>query len=192
MTSETELVAVGQITRTQGNAGAVRMVPLFEPVDRFDHLRGDTLILRMPRRTADELALSTPPGMAGDLAVVHVARHSFHQQCVILALAEIPDMTAAEKLRGAEVLVAPEDLWSLEQDEFFHWQLIGCGVFDDRTDDPLGTVDRVDAGSAHDFLRVKRPDGSAFLVPMIMHMVTSVDVAARRIRVDLPPGLADL
>ena len=192
MTSDTDLVAIGQITRTQGNAGAVRMVPLYEPVERFAQLRGTTLIVRLPRRTADDLGLAAPPGMTGDLAVVHAARHSFHQQCVILTLDEIPDMTAAEKLRGAEVLVAPGDLWQLEPDEFFHWQLAGCEVLDDKTGEALGVVDRVDAGAAHDFLRVKRPDGRSFLVPMVSRMVPSVDVAERRIRVDLPPGLTDL
>jgi 16S rRNA processing protein RimM len=39
-----DLVALGRVTRTQGNAGAVRLLPFFSPPQRFEELIGDELL----------------------------------------------------------------------------------------------------------------------------------------------------
>ncbi|PKO19521.1 16S rRNA processing protein RimM [candidate division BRC1 bacterium HGW-BRC1-1] len=198
MNNPDDLVAIGIITRTHGNAGAVRMSPLFEPIERFEQLPSDEIILRLPRRLALDLGMQPasvpPPEGRADLihATAHVEDYFFHQQHVILTLAEIPDMTNAEKLRAIEVLLTPADLWPLEPGEFYHWQWIGCAVLDDSTGEKIGEVLKIDAGSAHDFLRVQPAEGKAFLVPMVKQMVVSTDMNARTVRVAIPPGLTDL
>jgi|GEM_PF-6504011 len=124
MNNPDDLVAIGIITRTHGNAGAVRMSPLFEPIERFEQLPSDEIILRLPRRLALDLGMQPasvpPPEGRADLihATAHVEDYFFHQQHVILTLAEIPDMTNAEKLRAIEVLLTPADLWPLEGKAF--------------------------------------------------------------------------
>lgn len=198
MNNPDDLVAIGIITRTHGNAGAVRMAPLFEPIDRFEQLPSDEIILRLPRRLAAELELQAagvaPPDGRTDLlyCTAHIEDYFFHQQHVIMTLAEVPDMTAAEKLRTIEVLLKPADLWPLEPGEYYHWQWIGCTVIDDSSGEKIGEVLSVDAGSAHDFLRVQPAEGKPFLVPMVKQMIVAADMNARTVRVSIPPGLMEL
>lgn len=179
---EEDLVALGRITRTQGNRGALRLFPYFEPVTRFEMLRTSELFAR---READrDSSIAT----AGTLRTLHVASFSFHQQYVILFFDEIPDMNAAEELRGMEVLVRRADLWDLDTNEFLVHELEGFEVVDDATGNPLGRLETVQPGSAHDFLRVRAGERS-FLVPMVAEFVRKVDTAGRQVRVSLPEGL---
>lgn len=175
------LVALGKITRTQGHRGALRMHPLFEPVTEFEKLETDELILKLP---------PSPGASNGAFRVVHVEGFSFHQQSVILEFAEVPDMTAAEQLKAAEVFVREELMWKPDEGQFFVHEIIGFEVRD-LNDKPLGQVVRVETGAAHDFLNV-RQEKRHFLVPMVKQVVKEVQLAEKRIVVELPPGLDEL
>jgi 16S rRNA processing protein RimM len=157
------LIALGKITRTQGHRGAVRMHPFFEPVSEFEKLETDELILKLP---------PPPDAAASPYRIVYIDGFSFHQQFVILEFVEVEDMTAAEQLKGAEVLVREELMWKLNEGEFFVHEIIGFEV--------RGLDDKV--------LGTKRE----FLVPMVKEVVKSIDAAGKRISVDLPPGLDEL
>ncbi len=178
------LILLGKITRTQGHRGGLRMVPEFEPVDSFEDLKDDELILRMPTPVA---------GMAQTPVIVHYTDFSFHQQCVILTLAEAPDMTAAERYRGAQVYVRPENVWDLPEGDFFAHEVVGFEIADAESGRRMGQVRKIEAGAGHDFLIVKRDGGPGeFLIPLVKTMVRNVDMEARRINVSLPEGLEDL
>lgn len=190
--SASDLIAIGAITRTQGNRGAVRMMPFYEPVDRFDGLRGDELILELPPRVAEAFPLPTDSALAPEFRAFRVASHSYHQQCVILWLAEVPDMTTAEKLRGAGVWLRPAAIWELGDEEYFIHELKGYALVDAQTGAPLGMVADVQAGGAQDILMVDSPSGKRFPVPFARSIVVKVDPAGRRMHANLPPGLDEL
>jgi 16S rRNA processing protein RimM len=88
----------------------------------------------------------------------------------------------AEALRGLELLVPREDV-SLEPDEYWASDLEGCAVVDG--DVAIGFVRRMSALPSCEVLEVDRPDGSELLVPMVRDAIRSVDIAARRIDVDM-------
>ena len=85
---------------------------------------------------------------------------------------------AAEALRGEPLLVAREDLPPLDEGEFWAHELEGCTVVDG--DREVGVVARLVPLPSCEALEV-----GDRLIPLVRDAVRSVDVAARRIDVDL-------
>jgi 16S rRNA processing protein RimM len=90
----------------------------------------------------------------------------------------------AEALRGLDVTVDAALLPEAGEDEFFHIDLIGCGVFEDGA--RLGEVTDVHEYPANDLLEVTGEDGPR-LIPFVDEVIESVDVSRRRI--ELRPGV---
>ena len=88
----------------------------------------------------------------------------------IARFAEIPDRTAAEKLRGTVLTVPRSALPPLGEGEYYHTDLIGLAAVSDAGE-ALGRVIAVENYGAGDVLEIERPpeDGKAgkrFMVPM--------------------------
>jgi len=88
----------------------------------------------------------------------------------------------AEALHRAEMTV-PRQEAMLEEDEYWAEDLAGCAVVDG--DVAVGFVRRMSALPSVEVLEVDRPDGSELLVPMVRDCIRSIDLAARRIDVDM-------
>jgi 16S rRNA processing protein RimM len=101
----------------------------------------------------------------------------------ILRLAGHSGREAAEALRGAALGIPADRAPALEPGEYWAHQLAGCSVWDG--DRRVGKVRRMVALPSCEALEVERPDGGELLVPMVGDAVRSVDIAARRIDVDL-------
>jgi 16S rRNA processing protein RimM len=92
----------------------------------------------------------------------------------IARFAEVPDRTAAERLRGTELTVPRSALPPLEEGEYYHVDLLGLPVVS-TAGDPLGTVVAIDDFGAGDVIEVERPDARRFMVPMNAHAVPEWD-----------------
>ncbi len=90
-------------------------------------------------------------------------------------------------LTGKFLSAFPEDSHSLDEGEFFHYQLIGMQV---RAEDgeELGDIEEILETGSNDVYIVRGPSGEV-LIPAIAHVVMEVDVAARLMLVRLPDGL---
>jgi 16S rRNA processing protein RimM len=96
----------------------------------------------------------------------------------IVRVAAIADRTAAEALRGRELVALGATPDELEEDEYPAEDLEGCVVADgDRV---LGRVARLLAYPSCELLELD--DGS--LVPLVRDCIRAVDVEAKRIEVD--------
>lgn len=95
----------------------------------------------------------------------------------------------ADALRGTSLYVAREKLPAAGDDEFYHADLLGMDVHD-TGGAPVGTVHAVHNHGAGDLLEILGPGlKSALLVPFTRAAVPTVDLAARRLIIDLPDGL---
>ena len=83
----------------------------------------------------------------------------------IARFAELPDRTAAEKLRGTPLTVPRSALPPLDEGEYYHIDLIGLAAVSEP-DKLLGMVVAVENFGAGDILEIERPDGKRFMVPM--------------------------
>ena len=88
----------------------------------------------------------------------------------IARFAEVPDRTAAEKLRGTALTVPRSALPALGEGEYYYADLIGLPAFS-ATGEALGTCIAVENFGAGDLLEIERPDGKRFMVPMTAEAV---------------------
>jgi 16S rRNA processing protein RimM len=96
----------------------------------------------------------------------------------------------AEALKGTRLYAPRDRLPPLPEDEFYHADLIGLLVVD-TGGAALGTVRAVLDHGAGDILEIARPGAPDLLLPFTRAAVPAVDLAARRIVADPPPGLLD-
>ena len=111
-----------------------------------------------------------------------LARRAGTEDNPIFRLAGASSRDDAEALRGEELTVPLSDI-ELEADEYWAHELAGCAVVDG--DVAVGFVRRMSALPSCEVLEVDRPDGGELLVPMVRDAIRSIDVAARRIDIDL-------
>ena len=107
-----------------------------------------------------------------------------HKGRLLVRFVGVDDVTSAQALIGA-TFFAPRERLDVASDEYLDVELVGCEVFgpDDKR---YGAVERVEHYPLNDMLIV---DGR--MLPMVKAFIREIDIAARRIVVDVPPGLLD-
>ncbi|CUH39569.1 Ribosome maturation factor RimM [Jannaschia seosinensis] len=105
-------------------------------------------------------------------------------------LSGVSNKEAADALRGQRLWAPRAALPALPDDEFYHSDLIGLSCVDTGGAE-LGRVHAVLDHGAGDLLELRSKGGSPVLVPFTQAIVPTVDLAARRIVIDPPPGLLD-
>jgi 16S rRNA processing protein RimM len=171
-------VVVGRIGRPQGIRGELTVeVRTDEPELRF--APGAVLLTR--RQDA--------PEQPGNPPTVTVEGYRWQAGRMMLALEGVEDRNAAERLRDLLLAVEVDPAERPDDpDEFYDHQLVGLRVV---------TVDGVVVGDVHEVLHlpsqevleVRPPAGEPVLVPFVGAIVTAVDLAARTVTIDPPPGL---
>jgi len=111
----------------------------------------------------------------------------------LVELEGVRDRDAAEALRGAALEIERDALPPPDDGELYVADLVGCRVVDARGAE-LGEVAETFDSGAHEVLVVRAPgeNGREFMLPLVDAIVTDVDLDARRITCDPPPGLVDL
>jgi 16S rRNA processing protein RimM len=95
---------------------------------------------------------------------------------------------AAEGLRGP-LYVTTDELRELDESEYWEHELLGCNV-ETPAGVEVGEITALIPGPAQDLLEVQTKAGPRY-VPAVKDLIVEVDVAARRVVVDAPPGLLD-
>ncbi|HEX9105046.1 MAG TPA: ribosome maturation factor RimM [Polyangia bacterium] len=108
----------------------------------------------------------------------------------LVTLDGVGSREAAEALRGRAVRL-PRAAVPVAADELLVADLVGCKVLD-VAGTMLGEVTGSFDSGAHEVLEVRAPDGREFMLPLVEPIVTGVDLAARTIVCDPPPGLVNL
>jgi 16S rRNA processing protein RimM len=187
------LLVVGQIGKPHGIRGEVSVsVRTDEPEERF--VAGSVFTTEVPRdrRVSAGSAAAVPgvPYQVPPALVVESVR--WHQGRGIVQFQGVHDRNLAEALRGVLLQVESSTLTPpSDPDEFHDHQLVGLSVVAVHGD-VLGTVARIDHAPASDLIVLDKSGGGTALIPFVTALVPTVDVAGRRIVVDLPEGLLDL
>lgn len=156
-------VRVAQIVGPFGIKGQVKLKLLTDFPERF--AKGRRLRLNDEWVTIDETLL--------------------HKTQLIVRLSGVKDRTDAERLQWAYLEALVDERPALDEGEFLTEDLIGLEVVnsDGRT---LGKVDRVEKYPAHDILVV-----GTLMIPAVQAFVLDVDLDAKRITVQLIPGMEE-
>lgn len=158
-------------------------------VRRAHGIRGDVVVRGLVRDARDRFSAGVTL-TAGDegSASYRVISDRDHRGDVVLHLDGIDDRTAAEQLVGTQFVIDRAERRTLDPDEWWAEDLVGCRVVD-RDGADIGTVVEVVVGAAQDRITVETVDGTRGEVPFVDELVPDVDAAGRRIVVDLPDGL---
>ncbi len=129
--------------------------------------------------------------LAGKSGEREATVESFRRQHgrAVLKFRGIDSIDDAEKLIGSDVRICTTDLLSAPEGSFYTFQLKGCNVY--NNDEYLGTVtDVLDLGGP-EILKVDLGNDET-LIPFAQPYFRKIDIAGRRIDVDLPEGLRDI
>ena len=128
--------------------------------------------------------LSTKDG-ARQFEVTHAREAKDHLVATLKGIATRED---AERLNGLELYVAREKLPATDDDEYYHADLIGLTAVT-TADAPLGRVIAIHNFGAGNTIEIAPLQGSTLLLPFTNAVVPSVDLAAGRVVIELPPEI---
>jgi 16S rRNA processing protein RimM len=166
-----DYIAVGKILNTQGRAGAVRVLPLTDYPERF--------------KVKSRVYVS----LNGSRKIMSIEDSFPHQKYVIIKFKEIPDMNAAEEIKGGILEITRDELYPLPENSYYIFDMIGLAV-SDKTRGSLGKITEVLQTGAND-VYVVETGARPLLIPALKQVVKEIDLPGRSMVVDLPEGLVD-
>ncbi|MDR3240110.1 MAG: ribosome maturation factor RimM [Clostridiales bacterium] len=172
---------IGKIVNTQGLKGDVRVIPFTDEPKRFERLSAAEVFFERA-------------GSSGQLSGSSYTRTYFlekvwyHKKFVILKFQGVDDISAAEALKNGVIKIPPEQALPLGKDEYYLRDIYDMTVTA-ADGKELGIVTDILQTGAHDVYTVRNADGREILIPAVKQFVLRVDVAAKRMTVDLPEGL---
>ncbi|MBM4166209.1 MAG: 16S rRNA processing protein RimM [Ignavibacteria bacterium] len=164
-----QLIAVGKIIRCVGIKGAVKIHPYASLPKRFSLLT--------------KVFLGETPQTAEQYEIREVELRGAY---VVVTFSNIPTRNDAEKIVGKYIFVNELQRVSLQQNEWFIDDILGCEVF----------VRSVSVGVVRDVITLPAQDvwvvhqgGKEVLVPAVRAFIESVDVKNKIIVLRPPEGL---
>jgi len=164
-------IRIGKILNTQGNRGALRVLPLTDYPERFQKMA------RVQVSINDQLR------------ELSIEDSFFHKKYIIIKFKEIQDMNAAGALKGGFLVVSRAELVPLPEDSYYIFDLIGIEVFD-SDGRRLGIMTDIIQTGSND-VYVVETEARPLLIPALKQVVKEIDLDGRRIVVQIPEGLDD-
>lgn len=176
-------VLVGEIRRPHGVRGEVVVESTTDVPGRFEP--GNEFWLTRPGEGQRD---DGPEDETERIGSVRIAAVRPFRELLLIRFQGLDDRDAVEPLRGARLEAEPAGTETLEEDTYFHYQLVGCRCRD-HTGDLGRVVDVVEDGGG--VLLIVESERGRLPVPFVRAFVAEVDVERRRIELELPPGLIE-
>ena len=183
-----ELVTLGRLGRPHGIRGEIRV----------DYYAESPLLLEKPLLLRAGRSMPRP---------VRVASWRYWQDKLIVRLEGVDDRSAAEMLRGQELLIEDAHLPELEEDETYLHDMLGLPVFareENAELRPIGALDHLLFPTDQEIWSIRaygegepgadplRASGHEILFPAVPDFVEDIDLEAGRIIIAPPAGLLEL
>ncbi len=126
---------------------------------------------------------------------ITIEKSWLHKGRVVLKFAGVDSISAAETLRGTELVIPAEYRVPLDEDAAYIGDLIGCRLIDlSRTvHASIGTVrDVIQQEKTADLLVVVGDDGEEHWIPFAKAYLVRIDLSAHRLEMNLPAGLLEV
>jgi 16S rRNA processing protein RimM len=166
-----EYLSVGQIVKTVGLRGEVKVYPL-------THFRGSRF-----KKGNHVFVLNDKNEVIRDLTIKN---HQQKDTVDIISFNEIATIEEAEQLINAYLNVV-KDRSFLKKDEYFYSDLIGNDVFFDNGQE-IGKVIKVEEYASYVTLRIKT-SGKDVLVPFVNRFINEVNLEEHKIIINFIEGL---
>ena len=179
------MLLLGHLAKIQGLKGEFLLHELMDDPEKLLGMEG--LVLAPPTLDLEYEAEAAPPARP-----TRIRTFRWHQDRACVSLEGLPDRTTSEPFKGW-ALWAPEALAALPEGESYRHDWIGCQVYVGGA--KVGEVLRLEPtpmGYDMVVLRDLRPGRLGQRDVPYIKAWFQVDLAARRIDLDPPPGLLDL
>lgn len=111
----------------------------------------------------------------------------FEPDFIYLTLDQLEDINLVLKYKNNLIQIEKEKQHQLEEDVYYHHELIGCQVtFNGKV---IGSVIGVTTNNAQDLLKIKKNDDSTFLYPFMMIFINRIDIENKVIDLNPIEGL---
>jgi 16S rRNA processing protein RimM len=167
-------IAVGIIRKPHGVRGEASVEPWTNSPERFNELRSVTLV------SPDETTTRT----------IVIERARAHSDRALVKFAGIDSPEQLRELQNWTIEIPKSEARKLAADEHFLHDLVDL-ILIDRQGKQRGVVKEVYEGGGGVLLVVDGPNGE-FEVPFAAEICTEIDLAGKRIIVELPEGIDDL
>lgn len=164
-------IALGVIRKAHGVRGEAS-VEAWTILDRFQEVGAITLV------SPDET--ETHP--------VKIEAVRAHVDRALIKFAGIDGPEAIEKFKGWTLEIPESKARKLDADEYFLHDLNGAHLVDKEGRDRGEVIEAYEGGGGV-LLNVKRSDGKTYEVPFAASICTDIDIAGKKITVDLPEGI---
>ena len=179
LAGDDEFITIARVRKTQGRHGEVAA----------------QLFTDFPEKFAERKRLFAV-GKTGERKEMKVENHWPHKGWMVFKFAGVDSMDAAELLIGCELQIPVAERAQLEQGTAYVSDLVGCAVFDfAASPDPVevGTIKEVEFGSGEaPTLIVLGSAGDEYMIPFAERYVRKLDLAAKRLDMQLPDGLLEV
>jgi len=195
MEPTSQWIVLAHILRPQGRRGEVLADLFTDFPERF---------ARHPRVWLAAQGFADRAGDAAEATPAEVAAHWLpvgrNAGRIVLHFAGVDTIERAEQLAGKDVIVPLDERLPLDPGAAYISDLVGCTVYDREV--AVGVVESVEFAATADgsrrleeaapLLALRSPEGVEILVPFASAFLVELDVAAKRIRMELPEGLAEI
>jgi len=172
-------VLLARIVRPQGRHGEVLADIFTDFPEHFAERKG--LFLRPPTGA-----------QAGAMRAAKVEAQWLHKGRVVLKFSHVDSIAGAEELRGYEVVTPREERIPLEGDAVYVSDLLGASVIDvsgGRAELAGEITDVEPEGAGPAMLVLRNQAGDELLIPFVRAYLRKMDIAAKRLEMELPVGL---
>ncbi|EXG83161.1 ribosome maturation factor RimM [Saccharibacillus sacchari] len=173
--TQQDFLSVGKVANTHGVRGELKVFPFTDfPELRF--AQGKELLLISPE---DGKALKVKVVSAREQKTVYIVK-----------LEGYDNINQVEKYKGWEIKVPKEEAVAAEDNAYYFHEIIGCTVLSEEGEE-LGIITDILTPGANDVWVVKRKGGKELLIPFIESVVKEVNVAEKKVRIEVMEGLLD-
>jgi 16S rRNA processing protein RimM len=176
VTSDTngDFITLARVLKTQGRHGEVAV-----------ELHTD-----IPERFAEGMKLSALGKLGDTRRDLQVEGLWPHKGLLVLKFVGVDSMSDAELLIGSELQLPRAERAKLDPGWTFVSDLIGCAVLDHGRE--IGRIEDVQFGAGEAPLLIVAEKGKRFDIPFAEAYIEAVDVAQRKVRLNLPEGMLEI
>lgn len=160
-----DLIVIGSLGRPRGVHGEIYVTPMTDYPDRFIGMSA----IHVRERRKWQLKQIVESRMVSGRPV--------------LRFEEIDNPEQAAKLTNCELGIKRDQLVQLPEGQFYLFDLVGCKVVDEQTEQELGEIVRVDQYPANDVYVIKTADDKSLSLAAVKQFVRHIDIAGKKVTV---------
>lgn len=167
-----DLIAVGEIVKSQGVQGEVKVLPLTDDPSRFGKLTRVFL-----------------KNSAGIIKELQIEGYRPFRQFILLKFAGINDMNAADALGRGLICIPRQERPKLPEGHYYQDEIEGLQVYT-LSGDFLGKIVQILETGAND-IYVVQDERREILIPALKDIIREINLPQSLMVVELPEGLVE-